>query len=159
MYAVYHGPQGLVQIANRVHGLAAVLAEGEHMLDVSVKRWRCCWLWWGQQVRRRLGDLNTPEQAIDSSCCRSCPAGAKKLGLGVTDAAFFDTVKITVGDAAKVVADAAAQGVNLRQVSLHCPARASCWPCDVACRWLRWLSLHFAWAAPLASPVVAWRDP
>lgn len=32
MYAVYHGPQGLVQIADRVHGLAAVLAEGEHML-------------------------------------------------------------------------------------------------------------------------------
>ncbi len=29
MYAVYHGPQGLVQIADRVHGLAAVLADGE----------------------------------------------------------------------------------------------------------------------------------
>ena len=29
MYAVYHGPQGLTQIADRVHGLAAVLAEGE----------------------------------------------------------------------------------------------------------------------------------
>ncbi len=28
MYAVYHGPQGLLQIARRVHGLAATLAEG-----------------------------------------------------------------------------------------------------------------------------------
>lgn len=101
-------------------------------------------------MRRRLGDATTPKQAIDSSCCRSYPAGAKKLGLGVTDAAFFDTVKITVGDAAKVVADAAAQGVNLRQVSLHCPARAPGWPCDVACRWLGAIALP---------RVVSWRDP
>jgi glycine dehydrogenase len=28
MYAVYHGPEGLTQIARRVHGLTAVLAEG-----------------------------------------------------------------------------------------------------------------------------------
>lgn len=28
MYAVYHGPQGLKEIANRVHGLAAVFAAG-----------------------------------------------------------------------------------------------------------------------------------
>eukprot|EP00850_Spirogloea_muscicola_P009713 SM000055S18247 [mRNA] locus=s55:188401:194529:- [translate_table: standard] len=28
MYAVYHGPEGLKQIANRVHGLASVFAEG-----------------------------------------------------------------------------------------------------------------------------------
>lgn len=36
MYAVYHGPQGLTQIADRVHGLAAVLAEGEQSS-------RCMW--------------------------------------------------------------------------------------------------------------------
>ncbi len=29
MYAVYHGPDGLKQIATRVHGLTAVLAAGE----------------------------------------------------------------------------------------------------------------------------------
>lgn len=28
MYAVYHGPQGLTDIANRVHGLAGILAAG-----------------------------------------------------------------------------------------------------------------------------------
>ena len=28
MYAVYHGPQGLTDIANRVHGLAGLLAAG-----------------------------------------------------------------------------------------------------------------------------------
>lgn len=44
------------------------------------------------------------------------PAGAKKLGHKVSDAAFFDTVRIEVGDAAKVVAAAAAEGVNLRQL-------------------------------------------
>ena len=28
MYAVYHGPDGLTEIANRTHGLAAILAAG-----------------------------------------------------------------------------------------------------------------------------------
>jgi glycine dehydrogenase len=28
MYAVYHGPKGLTQIANRVHQLTAILAKG-----------------------------------------------------------------------------------------------------------------------------------
>lgn len=31
MYAVYHGPEGLQTIADRVHGLAAVLAAGVFM--------------------------------------------------------------------------------------------------------------------------------
>lgn len=35
MYAVYHGPEGLTAIADRTHGLAAVLAAGGalHLLD------------------------------------------------------------------------------------------------------------------------------
>jgi len=36
MYAVYHGPTGLKQIAQRVHVLAAVLAEGLKQLGVEV---------------------------------------------------------------------------------------------------------------------------
>ena len=35
-------------------------------------------------------------------------------------AAFFDTVRINVGDASKVVKAAAAQGVNLRQLDAAC---------------------------------------
>ncbi|KAL4527675.1 hypothetical protein Ndes2526B_g08646 [Nannochloris sp. 'desiccata'] len=69
MYGVYHGPKGLVEIADRVHGMAAVLA-----------------------------------------------AGAKKLGLSVPSAPFFDTVSITVADAGKVVKDALDAGMNLRQI-------------------------------------------
>jgi glycine dehydrogenase len=38
------------------------------------------------------------------------------LGHTVGDAAFFDTVRIKVGDAAKVVAAGVAEGVNLRQL-------------------------------------------
>lgn len=57
LYGVYHGPKGLTEIADRVHGLAATLA-----------------------------------------------AGAKKLGLKVTEAPFFDTVAIKVADADKVLA-------------------------------------------------------
>lgn len=36
MYAVYHGPEGLTKIADRVHGLAGVLAEGSKKLGHSV---------------------------------------------------------------------------------------------------------------------------
>ena len=42
--------------------------------------------------------------------------GARKLGLTVGSAPFFDTVRVEVGDAAKVVAAAAEAGVNLRQL-------------------------------------------
>ena len=37
MYAVYHGPEGLKRIAERVHGLAAVLAEGMRRLGHTVE--------------------------------------------------------------------------------------------------------------------------
>jgi len=36
MYAVYHGPQGLKKIAERVHALTAVLAAGLHYSDVKI---------------------------------------------------------------------------------------------------------------------------
>lgn len=36
MYALYHGPQGLKQIAQRIHGLTAVLAEGLTQLGYSL---------------------------------------------------------------------------------------------------------------------------
>jgi glycine dehydrogenase len=67
MYAVYHGPDGLKEIATRVHGLTAVLA-----------------------------------------------AGVEKLGHKVAKEPFFDTIRINVDGAAKLVASAAEQGVNLR---------------------------------------------
>ncbi len=37
MYAVYHGPQGLKRIAERVHTLTAILAAGLHYSDVKIK--------------------------------------------------------------------------------------------------------------------------
>ncbi len=59
LYAIYHGPKGLQTIADRVHGLAGLLA-----------------------------------------------TGAKELGHKVEQSHFFDTVRINVGNADKVVADA-----------------------------------------------------
>ncbi|MBM4121329.1 MAG: aminomethyl-transferring glycine dehydrogenase [Nitrospira sp.] len=38
MYAVYHGPEGLRRIAERVHGLALVLAEGLRRLGLEVTK-------------------------------------------------------------------------------------------------------------------------
>lgn len=36
MYAVYHGPEGLTKIADRVHGLAGVLYEGSKKLGHKI---------------------------------------------------------------------------------------------------------------------------
>src|SRR5207237_8357142 len=36
MYAVYHGPEGLRRIAERVHGFAVVLAEGLRRMDYKL---------------------------------------------------------------------------------------------------------------------------
>ncbi|DBA67740.1 hypothetical protein WJX79_010544 [Trebouxia sp. C0005] len=69
MYAVYHGPKGLATIAERVNGLACVLAEG-----------------------------------------------SRKLGHKVSSEPFFDTVRIDVGDADKVMQAALKASVNLRQL-------------------------------------------
>ncbi|WP_287028272.1 aminomethyl-transferring glycine dehydrogenase [Pseudomonas sp. UBA6310] len=38
MYAVYHGPQGLTQIAQRVHGLTAILAAGLSEMGYAVEQ-------------------------------------------------------------------------------------------------------------------------
>ncbi|PZP26146.1 aminomethyl-transferring glycine dehydrogenase [Pseudomonas kuykendallii] len=38
MYAVYHGPQGLTQIARRVHGLTAILAAGLSEMGYAVEQ-------------------------------------------------------------------------------------------------------------------------
>jgi glycine dehydrogenase len=38
MYAVYHGPKGLTQIANRVHHLTAILAKGLSALGLKVEQ-------------------------------------------------------------------------------------------------------------------------
>ncbi|HEX8695588.1 MAG TPA: aminomethyl-transferring glycine dehydrogenase [Longimicrobium sp.] len=68
MYAVYHGPRGLRDIAARVHLFAKMLAEG-----------------------------------------------ARRLGYTVVHEAFFDTVRIDVGDRVQSVAAAARErGYNLR---------------------------------------------
>ena len=69
MYAVYHGPDGLTRIAQRVHRLTAIFAEG-----------------------------------------------LKRAGLKV-NGTFFDTLAIAGVDAAKVLASARDQGINLREFS------------------------------------------
>lgn len=67
MYAVYHGPEGLKTISQRVHGLAGAFA-----------------------------------------------VGLKKLGTEVQGLPFFDTVKVTVGDAHAIADAAAKNGINFR---------------------------------------------
>jgi glycine dehydrogenase len=70
MYAVYHGPAGLRDIALRVHRFAAILA-----------------------------------------------AGLRESGIAVMDAAFFDTITVSVpGRALGVVTAARGSGINLRLV-------------------------------------------
>ena len=70
MYAVYHGPAGLKQIASRAHNHARVLAS-------------------------------------------SLSAG----GFALASESFFDTLVVTVDDAAAIIAKADEAGINLRKVS------------------------------------------
>lgn len=72
MYAVYHGPERLRQIAEYIHELAATFA-----------------------------------------------AGLKRLGFRVSEAPFFDTVRVELGNttAASVLQIAEAHGMNLRELS------------------------------------------
>ncbi|GAA1405186.1 glycine dehydrogenase (decarboxylating) [Glutamicibacter uratoxydans] len=70
MYAVYHGPAGLKQIASRTHNHARVLAS-------------------------------------------SLTAG----GFALASESFFDTLVVTVDDAAAIIAKAEEAGINLRKVS------------------------------------------
>ncbi len=70
MYAVYHGPAGLKQIASRAHNHARVLAS-------------------------------------------SLSAG----GFALASESFFDTLVVTVDDAAAIIAKADQAGINLRKVS------------------------------------------
>ena len=56
---------------------------------------------------------------MHSGCSRDSflsAAGAKKLGHKVGDLPFFDTVRIDVGDADKVVQAAVQEGCNLRKL-------------------------------------------
>ncbi|MEB0137765.1 MULTISPECIES: aminomethyl-transferring glycine dehydrogenase [unclassified Undibacterium] len=70
MYAIYHGPAGLRQIAQRVQRLTGVLA-----------------------------------------------GGLQQLGFTLQNSSYFDTLTVTVSNAAAVHAAAVAAGYNLRQIS------------------------------------------
>lgn len=142
MFAVYHGPEGLKAIADRVNGLASVLAEGElpavegggceprvaaasrqqGASGVAAAGLLCCCCI-SVPGGCCLCLAVPPEQQLPTGCAALPaswppyhPAGAKRLGHTVGAAPFFDTVRIEVGDARAVVAAAAARGANLRQL-------------------------------------------
>jgi glycine dehydrogenase len=94
MYAVYHGPEGLKKIAQRIHALTGILAAGLERLGFKV----------GQASR-----LSSGEAASQS------PKGqARRLP-------YFDTITITLGDkrAADIVKLAEAHRMNFRKIDDH----------------------------------------
>ncbi|MGB8368621.1 MAG: aminomethyl-transferring glycine dehydrogenase subunit GcvPB [Verrucomicrobiia bacterium] len=92
MYAVYHGPEGLKQIARRVHKLTQVLAAGLEKLGFNVLPASC--------------RKNTSQN-------QSCRQDA-----GST---FFDTITIALGDkrATDIVKTAEAHRMNFRPIDDH----------------------------------------
>ena len=66
-------------------------------------------------------------------------AGAAKLGHQVADAPFFDTVRVNVKDAGKLVKQAESQGINLRQLDNSCVTVAfdETTRCTAACQTLQ----------------------
>ncbi len=90
MYAVWHGPEGLAEIAGRVQRLTAALAAG----------------------LRLIGSAGVRRGAPDGT-----PSGTSG-GLSVRNDTFFDTLTVDVPGAADAVVDAAlAAGINLRRVN------------------------------------------
>jgi glycine dehydrogenase len=91
MYAVYHGPEGLKQIAQRVHMLTKILATGLEKLGFTV----------GQASRL------SPSKSENQKEARQ--AGSPS---------YFDTITIATGDqrAADIVKIAEAHGMNFRLI-------------------------------------------
>jgi glycine dehydrogenase len=94
MYAVYHGPEGLKQIAQRVHMLTKILAAGLEKLGFTV----------GQASRL------SPSKSENQKEVRQ--AGSPS---------YFDTITISLGNqpAADVVKLAEVHGMNFRQIDDH----------------------------------------
>ena len=94
MYAVYHGPEGLKQIAQRVHTLTIILAAGLEKLGFPV----------GQASRL------SPSKSENQKVVRQ--AGSPS---------YFDTITIATGDkpAADVVKLAEAHQMNFRLIDDH----------------------------------------
>ena len=67
-----------------------------------------------------LGNLIIHVVMLRTSRPFSGAAGAAKLGHKVAGGPFFDTVRVNVGDAAKLVQQAESQGINLRQLDSSC---------------------------------------
>ena len=89
MYAVWHGPEGLAEIAGRVQRLTAALAAG----------------------LRSIGSGGVPRGAPDGT------PGRTSGGLSVRNDTFFDTLTVDVPGDADAVEDAAlAAGFNLHRV-------------------------------------------
>jgi glycine dehydrogenase len=94
MYAVYHGPEGLKKIAQRVHTLTKILAAGLEKLGFSVAQ--------PSRLHGQGGNKSSNEQA-----------GRPRY--------FFDTLTICLGDkpAAEVVKLAEAHQMNFRLIDDH----------------------------------------
>ena len=94
MYAVYHGPEGLKKIAQRIHALTGILAAGLERLGFKV----------GQASR-----LSSGEAASQS------PKGqARRLP-------YFDTITVSLGNkhATDIVKTAEAHRMNFREIDDH----------------------------------------
>jgi len=106
MYAVYHGPEGLKKIAERINGLTATLAAGLGKLGFTV----------GQASALR----SSPATKDGSRLSPSLKASAKGAGQA-RRLSYFDTLIVSLGNkrAAEIVKLAEARHVNFRVVDGH----------------------------------------
>lgn len=83
LYGVYHGPKGLSEIADRVHGLAATLAAGAKKLGLQVRRGRCPRQGGGgaRGVARHGALRALPRRPAALRCCR----GPRRAGRRMPD--------------------------------------------------------------------------
>lgn len=87
MYAVYHGPEGLKQIATRVHSCAAVIKTGLQALGYEVKNTS-----WFDTLTIAGGELNTIKAEAEKANMnfRYCSNG--NIGISVDETTTFELI-------------------------------------------------------------------
>ncbi len=90
MYAVYHGPEGLLAIARRTHRLTTILAAGLRALDVAVETAQ---FFDTLSVDAGPGAARVLERARDAGINLRAYPGSARIGISLDETSTQDTVR------------------------------------------------------------------
>ena len=89
MYAVYHGPRGLLGIANRVHRRASQLAEGLRAIGLKITHEN-----FFDTLRVEIESSETLLEHAAKAGCNLRPLGARAVGISLDESATADDIEL-----------------------------------------------------------------